>query len=157
MSYLSQKNKIVMTAGSFDLAHYGHLKLLQKAKQLGDFLIVAVSTDKLIKQHKEMSPIISYRDRVAMIKALKCVDKVVKQTKLIDIEQFKALKADVYVIGSDWKDRTDNEGLNWLRDNDKVVFVPYTSRLSSSAIKEKIIANAIPIIRAQSRRKRNVR
>lgn len=145
--------KRIMTAGSFDMLHFGHLNILREAKKLGDYLIVAVSTDALIKKHKGMRPIICYRDRVALIKELHCVDKVVKQEKLIDIEQIKKLNVDLYVIGSDWKNRKDNEGLNWLRKNKKIVFVPYTTRLSSSKIKKKIIKNAYEIIISQTKRK----
>jgi glycerol-3-phosphate cytidylyltransferase len=141
--------KIIFTAGSFDLFHFGHLQILHKAKKLGDILVVGVSTDKLIKNHKRLLPIIPYKERVVIIKELKCVDKVVKQTKLVDIRQFNRLKADLFIIGDDWKDRTDNKGINWLRDNNKIIFLPYTKHLSSSKIKEKIIRNAVDIIKAQ--------
>lgn len=145
--------KIIYTSGSFDLFHIGHLNVLLKAKALGDYLIVAVSTDVLIKQKKGIKPILFYKDRIAIIKELKCVDKIVKEIKIFDINQFKKLKADVFVIGSDWKNNYTNEGLNWLRDNNKIVFVPYTKRLSTSKIKEKIIRNSIEIIKSQTKRK----
>lgn len=147
------KKKIVFTAGSFDLFHYGHLNILKQAKALGTYLIVGVSTDSLILQHKGMRPIICYKDRTAIIKELKMVDKVVKQEKLVDIEQFIRLKADLFVVGDDWKNRKDNPGINWLRDNNKIAFIPYTKRLSSSKIKEKIIRNAVEIIKSQTKRK----
>lgn len=145
--------KVIMTTGSWDLLHAGHLNIFLKAKELGDYLIVGVSTDALIKKYKHMNPIISYEDRKNLIENLRCVDKIVKQTKLVDIEQFKKLKADIFVLGTDWQNRYDNEGINWLRKHNKIIFLPYTSRLSSSKIKEKIIRNAIPIIQAQSKRK----
>jgi glycerol-3-phosphate cytidylyltransferase len=147
------KKKIIFTAGSFDLFHYGHLNILKQAKALGTYLIVGVSTDSLILQHKGMRPIICYKDRTSIIKELKMVDKVVKQEKLVDIEQFIRLKADLFVVGDDWRNRKDNPGINWLRDNDKIAFIPYTKRLSSSKIKEKIINNAVKIIKSQSKRK----
>lgn len=144
----------IMTAGSFDMLHCGHLNILRQARKLGNYLIVAVSTDALISHYKGLQPIICYSDRVALIKELRCVDKVVKQEKLVDIEQFKRLKADLYVIGDDWRHRTDNEGINWLRENKKIKFIPYTKRLSSSKIKEKIIRNSYRIMKAQLRRKK---
>jgi len=147
------KKKIIFTAGSFDLFHYGHLNILKQAKALGTYLIVGVSTDSLILQHKGMRPIICYKDRTSIIKELKMVDKVVKQEKLVDIEQFIRLKADLFVVGDDWRNRKDNPGINWLRDNNKIAFIPYTKRLSSSKIKEKIINNAVKIIKSQSKRK----
>ena len=150
---LKMKNKIILTAGSFDLMHCGHLNILKKAKAFGDILIVSVSTDALILKYKGIKPIVGFRDRVALIKELKCVNKVVKQEIVFDIKQFISLKADLFVVGDDWKNRTDNPGLNWLRDNNKVVFIPYTQRLSSSRIKERIINNAVKIIKSQSKRK----
>jgi len=146
--------KIIFTAGSFDLFHFGHLQILRKAKKLGDILVVGVSTDKLIKNHKGLLPIVPYKERAIIIRELKCVDKVVKQTKLVSISQFKKLKADLFVIGDDWKERTDNKGINWLRDNNKIAFLPYTKHLSSSKIKEKIIRNSYNIIKSQLRRKK---
>lgn len=146
-------SKIIMTSGSFDLFHYGHLNILLKAKALGDTLIVAVSTDKLIKSYKGIKPIISYKDRVAIIQELKCVDKVVRQIKVVDIHQFLKLKANIFVLGDDWKNNYDHKGINWLRVYKKVVWVPYTERLSTSNIKEKIINNAVSILKSQYKRK----
>jgi glycerol-3-phosphate cytidylyltransferase len=143
---------IVVTAGSFDMLHIGHINIIKKSKQFGDFLIVLVSSNELIKSYKNTFPIISLRDRLESIKCLKYVDRVAVQTKLVDIEQFISLKADLFVVGDDWKNRKDNPGINWLRDNNKIAFIPYTKRLSSSKIKEKIINNAVRIIKAQTKR-----
>jgi len=146
--------KIIFTGGTFDLFHTGHLNLLKKSKKLGDYLIVAVSTNKLIKMYKGTNPILNYNQRVAIIKELKCVDKVVKQTNIFDVEQFKALKADVFVIGDDWKGKEDSvPGLKWLKDNGYLAYVPYTKGLSSSLIKEKIIKHAFEIMQAKNKRK----
>ena len=133
------KKKIVLTCGSFDLLHIGHINLLKRAKQLGDCLIVGLSIDSLIKAHKEYSPILTYKQRKLALEAIRYVDKVVPQTKLIDINQFKELSADLFVIGDDWKNRTDIEGLNWLKKNKKVKFIPYTKELSTTKIKNKIV------------------
>ena len=143
----------VYTAGSYDLLHFGHVNVLLKAKVLGDYLIVGVSTDSLISKYKGIKPIICYKDRVAVIKALKCVDRVVPQTNLVDITQFKKLNADLFVLGDDWKNNTDNVGIQWLKKHNKIIFLPYTKRLSTSKIKLKIINNAVKIIK--SRMKRN--
>ena len=146
--------KIIFTGGTFDLFHAGHLNVLKKSKKLGDYLIVAVSTNKLIKMYKGTNPILNYNQRVAIIKELKCVDKVVKQTNIFDVEQFKALKADVFVIGDDWKGKEDSvPGLKWLKDNNYLAYVPYTKGLSSSLIKEKIIKHSVEILKAQNKRK----
>lgn len=133
------KKKIIFTAGSFDLLHEGHINILKRARELGDYLIVSLSTNNLIIVHKGYHPILSYKQRAAVLKELKCVDKVVPQIKLVDIKQFQKLKADIFVIGDDWKNRTDVPGLNWLKKNNKVVFIPYTKELSTTKIKNKIV------------------
>ena len=145
--------KIVYTSGSFDLCHFGHLNILLKAKKLGTYLIVGVSTNALIKKYKKAAPIVSYRDRAAIIKQLKCVDKVIKQSKFFDVEQLKKYNIDIIVLGSDWKGKKFEELDNCLKQlKIKMVYVPYTKRLSTSKIKEKIINNAVKIIKAQSTR-----
>jgi len=148
------KKIVVFTGGTWDLFHSGHLNVLKKSKALGDILIVGVSTNKLIKQYKEANPILNYNQRVAIVKELKCVDKVVKQTNIFDTDQFKKLKADIFVVGDDWKGKEDTvPGLKWLKDNKYLRYVPYTKGLSSSMIKEKIIKHAYEIIKSQTKRK----
>lgn len=149
-----KKKKIIYTAGSFDLFHFGHLNILLKAKQLGDYLIVGVSTDALISKYKGLKPIVCYRDRVAIIKALKCVDKIIKQDNFFDIKQLKRYHIYAIVLGDDWKGKDFPELKKCLKKlNLKMIYVPYTKRLSSSKIKEKIIRNAVDIIREQTKRK----
>jgi glycerol-3-phosphate cytidylyltransferase len=92
------KIKTIYTAGTFDLMHFGHLNILIQAKKLGSKLVVGVSSDKLIKSYKGLKPIISYRDRVSIIKELKCVSKVIKQDKFFDIEQLRKYKIHIVEI-----------------------------------------------------------
>jgi len=148
------KKIIVFTGGTWDLFHIGHLNVLKKAKAMGDILIVGVSTNSLIKRYKEANPILNYNQRMTIVKELKCVDKVVKQTDIFDIEQFKKLKANIFVVGSDWEGKEHLvPGLKWLKDNGHLRYVPYTKGLSSSMIKEKIINHAVEILKAQNKRK----
>lgn len=147
------KAKIIYTAGTYDLFHFGHLNVLLRARRLGSRLIVGVSSDKLIKTYKHMKPIICYRDRVSIIKQLKCVDKVIKQDTFFDIDQLRKYKIDIIVLGDDWKGKSFPELEKCLKElNIKMVYVPYTKRLSTSSIKEKIIRNAVDIIKAQEKR-----
>jgi glycerol-3-phosphate cytidylyltransferase len=146
-------NKVIYTAGSYDLLHYGHVNVLLKAKALGNCLIVGVSTDALISKYKGMKPIICYKDRVAIIKELKCVDKVIKQNSFFDIKQLKKYHIDIIVLGDDWKGKSFPELDRCLKElNIKMVYVPYTRRLSTSKIKVKIIRNAVEIIKSQTKR-----
>ena len=143
----------VYTAGSYDLLHYGHVNVLLKAKALGNYLIVGVSTDALISKYKGMKPIICYKDRVAIIKELKCVNKVVKQNSFFDVKQLKKYNIDIIVLGDDWKGKSFLELDRCLKElNIKIVYVPYTKRLSTSKIKVKIIRNAVEIIKSQTKR-----
>ena len=135
------KQTKVFTGGTFDLFHSGHLNILRQAKGIGDYLIVGVSTDKLVRSYKEES-IMSYKHRSNILAHITYVDEVVAQHNLFDIEQFKQLGADYFVVGDDWKNNHTNVGLNWLRDNNKLKHFPYTKDLSTTAIKQKIIRNA---------------
>ncbi len=146
-------NKVIFTSGSYDLFHFGHLNILLEAKKLGLNLFVGVSTDELIELYKGIKPVISYQDRAAIIKELKCVSGVYQQTSLVDLTLFKNMNADLFVLGSDWENNFENEDINWLRDNNKIVWVPYTKRLSTSKIKKDIIGMSDKI--AENLKKRN--
>ena len=150
-----KKKIVIYTAGSFDLFHYGHLNILLKAKELGDILIVGVSTNKLIKKYKKINPIIKYKERVLIIKNLKCVDKVIQQKSFFNEKQLKKYNIDIIVLGSDWKNTSFPE-LEKLLTNLKIkmVYIPYTKHLSSSKIKEKIIRNSYDIIKSQIKKEK---
>jgi len=150
-----KKFKTIFTTGSYDLLHCGHVNIFHKAKALGDYLIVGVSTDELIKSYKGVNPIIKFDDRASLIKELRCVDEVVMQRTLVDIDQFIGLKADIFVLGDDWKDNYSNTGINWLRNHDKIVWVPYTEHLSTSKIKASIIKHADSLSYNLKLRKKN--
>lgn len=127
---------IVLTAGVWDLFHRGHLNILKRAKEYGR-LIVAVSTDELVKSYKNKYPIFCLEDRIEILKACKYVDEVIVQTKILDINQLKEHKVDIIVIGDDWTDKY-LEGLEWMKEHGKVIYVPYTKGISTSLIKQKL-------------------
>jgi glycerol-3-phosphate cytidylyltransferase len=146
--------KVIYTSGTYDLFHFGHLNILLQAKKLGDSLIVGVSTDALVSKYKNMKPIVCYRDRATIIQNLKCVDKVIKQEKFFDIKQLKKYNISTIVLGDDWRNKSFPELEQCLKKlNIRMIYVPYTKRLSTSKIKEKIIRNAVEIIQAQNKRK----
>jgi len=123
----------VITYGTFDLFHFGHLRLLQRAKALGDYLIVAVSTDEFntLKTKKCTYP---YTERASIVKAIKYVDEVIPEKnweqKIFDIKKHNV---DVFVMGSDWKGKFD-----FLKDYCQVVYLNRTPNISSSYIKSSI-------------------
>lgn len=135
----NKKGTIVYTAGTWDLFHIGHLNILKRSKALGDKLIVAVSTDELVASYKKDRPIISFRDRCEIVKSCIYVDKIVKQEKLLDPEQLKEWNVDILTIGDDWQNKY-LEGLEWAKNqpNIKVVYLPYTTEISSTLIKKRV-------------------
>jgi len=134
----------VYTSGTFDLFHYGHLNILLECKKLGH-LTVGISTDKLVERYKGLKPIMNYNDRYAIVKELRCVDKVIKQETFFDVKQLKNI--DIIVLGDDWLNKPFPEldiALETLKI--EIRYIPYTKRLSTSKIKKYIIDNANDII-----------
>lgn len=152
---MNKHYKIGFTAGTFDVLNVGHIALLRKAKALCDYLIVAVNSDNLIHKHKGITPVMPLEERAKIVAELKCVDKVVVQYQLVDINQFKKLKVNMFFVGSDYKNRDDIPGIKWLKEHKKIKFFPYTKSVSSSIIKERIINNSEAILKAQKARKTN--
>ena len=123
--------KKVITYGTFDLFHVGHLNILKRAKALGDYLIVAVSSDAFNAQ-KGKKAYHSDQDRMAILKAIKYVDEVILEEswdqKIKDVQEHDV---DIFVMGDDWKGKFDfleEEGV-------EVVYLPRTPEISSSQIK----------------------
>lgn len=124
--------KTVITYGTYDLFHIGHLNLLRRAKELGDYLIVAVSTDRFnwVEKHKKCE--IPDTDRMAIVDAIKYVDKVIPEDswdqKIKDVQKYNV---DVFVMGDDWKGKFD-----FLKEYCEVVYLPRTEGVSSTQLKE---------------------
>jgi len=123
--------KTVITYGTFDLFHVGHLRLLQRAKSLGDRLIVAVSTDDF-NSIKGKKSIIPFEQRAEIVSNVKCVDLVIPEISWEQkLEDIKKYGVDIFVMGDDWKGKFDN-----LREYCQVVYLPRTEGISSSQIRE---------------------
>jgi glycerol-3-phosphate cytidylyltransferase len=142
---------IVYTAGTFDLLNVGHINILKRSKELGNILIVGVSTDELVCSYKQYKPVIPYKDRVKLIESCKYVDMVVKQSVLLDIRILKKYKVNCVTIGSDWKNKCVG-GLDWMKQHGTVIYLPYTKHISSTVIKREIIQHSYDIIRAELRK-----
>lgn len=123
--------KKVLTYGTFDLLHYGHVNLLQRAKALGDYLIVGISTDEFNLNEKQKKCYFSYEERKRLVQAIRYVDLVIPEEnweqKISDIKEFKV---DVFVIGDDWKGKFD-----YLEEFCEVVYLPRTPEISTTQIK----------------------
>ncbi len=123
--------KKIITYGTYDLLHYGHINLLRRAKALGDYLIVALSTDEFNWNEKQKKCYFSYEKRKSLLEAIRYVDLVIPEEsweqKRSDIKEFKV---DTFVIGDDWKGKFDD-----LKDLCEVVYLPRTPEISTTQIK----------------------
>lgn len=124
--------KKVITFGTFDLFHIGHLRILERAKSLGDYLIVGISTDQLNYSKKQKKPICSEGDRMKIISALRCVDEVFFEESLeLKGEYIKQHKADILVMGNDWEGKFDS-----FKNLCKVQYLERTPSISTTEIIE---------------------
>lgn len=127
--------KRVLTYGTYDLLHYGHIRLLKRAKELGDYLIVALSTDEFnaIKGKKAYH---NYETRKKMLEAIRYVDLVIPENEWDQkIDDVKKYFVDVTVMGDDW---AGNEKFEVLRDYCDVVYLPRTEGISTTKIKREL-------------------
>ena len=122
----------VITYGTFDLLHYGHINLLRRARELGDYLVVVISTDEFNWNEKGKKCYFTYEQRKAMVEAIRYVDRVIPETngeqKRTDVHDYDI---DVFVMGDDWKGKFDflkEEGV-------EVVYLPRTPEISTTQIK----------------------
>lgn len=124
----------VITFGSFDIFHVGHLRLLERARSLGEQLIVGVSSDELTLAKKQRTPVYPLSERIAIIAGLRVVDEVfVEQALELKRHYLIAHRADVLVMGDDWARRFDD-----LADFCRVVYLPRTPSISTTATIERI-------------------
>ncbi len=127
------KMKKVITYGTFDLFHYGHLRILKRARELGDYLIVAVSTDEFnaVKNKKCTYP---YKQRAEIVQAIRYVDEVIPESCWKQkIEDIKNHNIDIFVMGNDWRGKFD-----FLKDYCEVVYLERTKNISTTQVKNEI-------------------
>lgn len=132
-------NKIIgYTTGVYDLFHIGHLNILKRAKEKCDYLIVGISTDELVLNYKNKIPIISFEERMEIVKSIKFVDKVVPQNTKDKFQAWKSLKFNKMFVGSDWKGSQDwiNIENDFKNTNVEIVYLPHTDGISSTILKE---------------------
>jgi len=125
--------KTVLTYGTFDLFHIGHLNLLRRIAALGDKLIVGVSTDEF-NAGKGKKSVVPYEDRAEIVASIKGVDRVIPETtweqKALDVTEYDV---DVFVMGDDWEGKFDH-----LKEQCEVVYLPRTQGVSSTELRKMI-------------------
>jgi glycerol-3-phosphate cytidylyltransferase len=125
--------KRVITYGTYDIFHIGHLRLLQRVKALGDELIVAVSTDEFnLKKGKRV--MIPFSQRAEIVKNIKCVDMVIAEESWKQkIDDIKRYDIDIFAIGDDWRGEFD-----FLKEYCDVIYLPRTKNISSTQLKNSL-------------------
>lgn len=131
------KSKIIgYTTGVYDLFHIGHLNILKRARENCDYLIVAVSTDEMVIKYKNKKPIISFEERIEIVKAIRYVDEVIPQYHRDKVEDWRKLSFNKIFVGDDWKNTQD--WINWEQEfkkvNVEVTYFPYTKHTSSTKL-----------------------
>ena len=127
--------KRILTYGTFDLLHYGHIEILRRAKALGDYLIVALSTDDF-NELKGKKAYHNYETRKKMLESIRYVDLVIPEDNWEQkIEDVKKYDVDIVVMGSDW---AGSERFDYLKDYCEVVYLPRTEGVSTTKIKKEL-------------------
>ncbi len=128
----------VITYGTFDLLHYGHIELLRRAKELGDYLVVALSTDEFNWNEKQKKCYFTYEHRKKLLESIRYVDLVIPEKnweqKRSDIHEYHI---DTFVMGNDWEGKFDY----LTEEGASVVYLTRTPEISSSQIKQELSHN----------------
>lgn len=139
---MDKKYKVGYTAGVFDLFHVGHLNLIERCKEMCDYLIIGVCDDDYVRNIKKKEPVIEENDRVRILNALKAVDEAVlvnyeiTDNKMLALDKFKF---DVLFSGDDWKgsERYIKTEEQFAKVGVAIEYLPYTKGVSTTGIKEK--------------------
>jgi len=124
--------KRIITYGTFDLLHYGHINLLKRAKELGDYLIVALSEDDFNEKYKNKKCYFNYYERKRLLESIRYVDLVIPEKCWEQkVEDVKLYHVDIFVMGSDWKGKFD-----YMSEHCETVYFPRTPEISTTQIKE---------------------
>lgn len=137
-----KKYKVGYTTGVYDMFHVGHLNLLKRAKEQCDYLIVGVTVDELVS-YKNKTAVIPFEDRIQIVDAIKYVDKAVPQVNMDKMEAWGKYHFDVMFVGDDWKgtDKWNKLEADFKEKGVDIVYFPYTKKVSSTMLREKIKGN----------------
>lgn len=137
---MEKKYRIGYTTGVFDMFHIGHLNILRRAKEQCEFLIVGVTTDSLCFEAKNKFPVINEKDRMAIVSAIRYVDKVIPQENMNKLEAVTENHCDVVFVGSDWRGtpQWNNYEKEFAKVGCRVVYLEHTDGISSTVLRERI-------------------
>ena len=137
---IEKKFKIGYTTGVYDMFHIGHLNIIQRAKEMCDYLIVGVTTDDLCYSRKKKYPIICQEERMAIVEAIRYVDRVVPQADMDKISAVKDYGVDAVFVGSDWKGTAawNQYEKEFAQVGCTVVYLDHTDGISSTILRERL-------------------
>jgi len=137
------KKKIVLLQGAFDIINWGHIKAFQSAKKHGDYLIIALNSNELIKQYKGRDAVLPWKQKKFIIESCKYVDKVILATEFSPMKLLKKYDVDVYVLTREWID-TKSEEIAYIESKGgKVIFSPrFKGVVPTSKIKAILLEEA---------------
>lgn len=135
--------RVVFLQGAFDLINWGHIKAFQKAKSYGDYLIIALNSDELLRKYKGREPVLPYWQKKFIIESCKFVDKVIKATEFSPLELLKKYDVDVYCITREWESSKKAEIAYITGRGGKVKFLPrFKGVIPTSKIKKILLEEA---------------
>ena len=136
---MKKRYKIGYTQGTYDMFHIGHLNLLRQAKALCETLIVGINSDELVQRYKNKTPVVCERDRMEIVKEMKCVDDVILCESLKKTDMWNKIHFEAIFIGSDWKGnaRWEQTEKDLAPLGAVVVYLQHTDGISSSLLRTK--------------------
>lgn len=136
---MAVKKKIVLLQGAFDILHAAHIRAFKFAKSQGDYLIVALNTNRLIKKYKGRDAVVPWDQKKIIIKACRYVDKVIPAPEFSPLKLLKKHKVDVYIVSREWTKTKAAEFAYMKSKGGRVAFSSRSRSISTTAIKEKLL------------------
>ena len=138
------KKKIVFVQGAYDILNWGHVKAFERAKSYGDFLIVALNSDELLREYKKREPVIPFYQKKFILESIKYVDKVVKAENFSPLELLKKYDVDVYCLTREWESTKAIEIAFIKSKGGSIKWLPrFKGVVCTSDIKKKLLEEAM--------------
>lgn len=139
----THKSKIVLLQGAFDILNWGHVKAFERAKTLGDYLIIALNTDELLLQYKGRQAVIPWQQKKEILESIRFVDKVIPANKFSPLQLLKDYDVDVYLLTKEWEESKAEEIAYMLAKGGEVNFSPrFEGVICTSEIKRRLLEEA---------------